>query len=266
MRWRLVYYDGRGQVEIVRLVFAMAGELPGRDYENVRLPLHYVGPNPKDYDCPRFNEVQAEGRLVCNMQRLPVLEEVGGSLSLGQSLSIIRYVGQQFGLMGRTYEDSAQINAIVEHVRDIRHAFATFKGSNDWFGDALVDTDDAAAAAAAASDNSKRLGRLSSSATMRENRNLGFWLRRLNKCVGDDGFSYGGAPTVADASIFFCFGESCPELRGGPYESGAEPFGNLQATRCALDMHGSRVASIVERFRAMAGVHEYLSTREPMVF
>ena len=101
---------------------------------------------------------------------------------------------------------------------------------------------------------------------IREKRNLGFWLRRLNKCVGDDGFACGGRLSVADASIYFCFGENCPELRGGPYESGAEPFGNLEATRRALRVHGPRVVKIVDRFLSLPGVSEYLAAREPQVF
>ena len=172
--------------------------------------------------------------------------------------------------MGQTYEDSAQINAIVEHVRDIRHAFATFKGSNTWFGEALLEgtpsLEKANDATKSNNTTTTTTTRQSSDAATRENRNLGFWLRRLDDCVGDDGFAFAGAPSVADASVFFCFGETCPELRGGPYESGAEPFGDLRATRRALAAHGPRVARIVERVGAMAGVQAYLATREPQVF
>ena len=54
-RYRLIYYDGRGQVEIARLIFALGQKLPGRDYDNVRLPLTYLGPRTTDYDCPEFS-------------------------------------------------------------------------------------------------------------------------------------------------------------------------------------------------------------------
>lgn len=235
----------------------MGEKLPGRDYENLRLPLMYIGPKAKDYDCPKFTEIQDEGRLVCNMQRVPVLEEVGGPFSLGQSPSIARFVGQELGFMGRNNGEAAQIDALVEHVRDIRHAFATFRGSTDWFGDFIFEPAD---------DDTGRVLRRTSSSVLREERNLGYWLRRLDECLGDDGFAFGGSPSVADASIYFCFGDCCPELRGGPYESGAEPFGNLEATRRALNAYGPRVSKVVERFQSLPGVKEYLSKRDPQVF
>ena len=43
-RYRLIYYDGRGQIEMVRL--CARAEAAGRDYDNVRLPLTYIGPRP----------------------------------------------------------------------------------------------------------------------------------------------------------------------------------------------------------------------------
>ena len=57
---------------------------------------------------------------------------------------------------------------------------------------------------------------------MRERRNLRCWLRRLDSCVGDQGFAVGSRASIADASLYFCFGEVCAELKGGPYESAAE--------------------------------------------
>ena len=70
-RYRLIYYDGRGQIEIVRFVFALGNKLPGRDYDNFRLPMTYIGPRPTDYDCPEFTKVMLEGRLQCNLDRVP---------------------------------------------------------------------------------------------------------------------------------------------------------------------------------------------------
>lgn len=250
-RYRLIYYDGRGQVEIVRLIFALGQMLPGRDYENVKLPITYIGPRQTDYDCPEFSKMQAEGRLVCNLDRVPVLEEVGGDFAVGQSPAIARYVARELNLMGRSEAEAASVDAVVEHVRDIRHAFATFRGSNSWFGE--ID------------GHQPSVGR-SSDSCVRERRNLRWWLRQLDKCVGDDGFAIGGRPSIADVSLYYCFGDVCEELQGGPYESGAEPFGDLSATRRALHAESPRVARIVERFPALPGVREYLEGREPQVF
>ena len=56
--------------------------------------------------------------------------------------------------------------------------------------------------------------------------------------MGDQGFAVGNRPSIADASLYFCFGEVCAELKGGPYESVAEPFGDLAATRSVLKLAG----------------------------
>ena len=250
-RYRLIYYDGRGQIEIVRFIFALGQKLPGRDYDNVRLPISYIGPRDTDYDCPEFNKVQAQGRLACNLDRVPVLEECGGGFALGQSPSISRFIGRELGLMGRDEAEAAQIDAVVEHVRDIRHAFATFRGSNSWFGEV---------------DRQKSSDGRSSDTRVRERRNLRWWLRRLDSCVGDQGFAVGSRASIADASLYFCFGEVCAELKGGPYESAAEPFGDLAATRRAMQAESPNLARIVERFPSLPGVREYLECREPQAF
>ena len=183
---------------------------------------------------------------------MPVLEVCGaGGFALGQSPAIARFIGRELGLMGRSDAEAAQIDAVVEHVRDIRHAFATFRGSNSWFGE---------------TDPDAPSGSPSSDTKTRERRNLRWYLRKLEKCVGDDGFTCGGRPSIADASIYFCFGEVCEELKGGPYESGAEPFGDAAATLRALRAESPRIARIVERFPTLPGVCEYLRTREPEAF
>ena len=252
-RFRLMYYDGRGQIEIVRFIFALGQKLPDRDYDNVRLHIKYIGPRATDYDCPEADAVKSEGRLVCNLDRVPVLEECGGGFALGQSPAIARYVGRELGLMGRNEAEAAQVDAVVEHVRDLRHAFATFRGDNSWFGEA--DPEQAAANTGRSSDT-----------RVRARRNLRWWLRRLDCCVGDGGFAVGGQPSIADASLYFCFGDVCEELRGGPYESDAEPFGDLPATRRALRAEAPRLARIVELFPTLPGVREYLDGRAPQAF
>ena len=188
-RYRLIYYDGRGQIEIVRLVFALGQKLPGRDYDNVRLPISYIGPRDTDYDCPEFNKLQAQGRLACNLDRVPVLE--CGGFALGQSPAISRFIGRELGLMGRDEAEAAQIDAVVEHVRDIRHAFATFRGSNSWFGEV---------------DGQKASDGRSSDTRVRERRNLRWWLRQLDRCVGDHGFAVGRRASIAIAAALLVVG------------------------------------------------------------
>ena len=62
-----------------------------------------------------------------NLKRLPVLEVQGEMI--GQSRAIERFVAKDLGLMGKGKIDEAKIDAICEHVRDLRDAYQKARGN-----------------------------------------------------------------------------------------------------------------------------------------
>ena len=136
-------------------------------------------------------------------------------------------------------------------MRDILHASETYRVSNTWFGEVYRE---------------QPRDRRSSDTRVREKRNLRWWLRHLERCMDDDGFVVGARPYIADASVYFCFGDVSDELKGGLNASGAESFGDRAATWRALHAESPRIARIVERFPALPGVREYIEGREPEAF
>jgi glutathione S-transferase len=67
-----------------------------------------------------FLAAKASGELAPNLGRAPVL--VVGETTLGQSKAMERFVARRVGLMGGTDVEAAQIDALAEHVRDIKDA------------------------------------------------------------------------------------------------------------------------------------------------
>ena len=94
-------------------VFATAGVFPtdeeGQGYTDVRLKQE------------EFESLRGTGDLAKNLNRVPVLNHNG--FVLGQSTAIARYLGRHFGLYGRNPQESAEIDAMMAHVDDVKSAW-----------------------------------------------------------------------------------------------------------------------------------------------
>jgi hypothetical protein len=82
------------------------------------------GPNPAlvAVASPGFKAAMDKGELDANMKRAPVIV-VDGKLEIGQSKTIERYLARRLGLLGSDEAEAAQIDAITEHVRDIKDKY-----------------------------------------------------------------------------------------------------------------------------------------------
>mmetsp|Transcript_22913 Transcript_22913/g.73675 ORF Transcript_22913/g.73675 Transcript_22913/m.73675 type:complete len:305 (+) Transcript_22913:66-980(+) len=115
-QYRLLYFNLRGIVEGVRLLLALA-EIR---YEDWRYPMRASG---RGFGVDRaFLRDQENGIFKSNMNSLPILEivENDGGWQLGQSGAILRYLAAKHGKFGKTERDRAQIDAVLEHVREIQ--------------------------------------------------------------------------------------------------------------------------------------------------
>ena len=75
----------------------------------------------KPPSAPEFNADKESGALAANMGRAPILEVDGAQI--GQSHAIARFLARKYSMMGSTDIESAQIDTIYEHVRDIKEAW-----------------------------------------------------------------------------------------------------------------------------------------------
>merc|ERR1711892_145214 len=94
---KLTYFNLKGRAELARLILAQAGV----DYE----------------DCRIQGEEWAELKKTFPLGQLPVLEMEGQTL--GQSMTIARYLARRFGLAGQNDLDAAEADQAVDAVTDL---------------------------------------------------------------------------------------------------------------------------------------------------
>ena len=115
---RLRYCDCRGLAETTRYLLAIHGV----QYEDDRFPFTFG--TPGDFTTvkrPEFDAAQQAGAFAAGLGKVPLLE-VGGE-ALPQSKAIERYVARTLNMIGFNELQSAQIDAVAEHVRDIKQAY-----------------------------------------------------------------------------------------------------------------------------------------------
>jgi len=125
--YKLVYFDARGVVETTRLMFA-ASKTP---FEDFRYPLTFGVPG--DFSTMKrdeFDAAKANGELVASMGLLPALE-IDGTVRVGQSKPIERFVAKQSGLMGSNDIEAFQIDAMVQNIQDFKDAYQKVRAISD---------------------------------------------------------------------------------------------------------------------------------------
>ncbi|CAE7263304.1 GST [Symbiodinium necroappetens] len=141
--YKLVYFDARGVAETCRLLFAAAKQ----PYEDVRLSLTFG--KPGDFSTisrPEFDDMKAKGDLDVSLGKVPLLEVDGKKI--GQSKAIERYLAADFGMMGGSSVEAAQVDMLGETIRDIKEAYQKAKDVKEeekaaalekWFKEDLPD-------------------------------------------------------------------------------------------------------------------------------
>lgn len=139
--YRLIYFDLRGIVEPSRLLLAVADV----QYEDVRYPMRAAasGFAPDK----NFLRDKDEGKFIANMDSLPILQVLDQDCSsnvvaeIGQSAAILRFLARQHGLCGQSPLTQAAVDAICEHVRDVKQRWYKCKRATrpqpTWCGIAL---------------------------------------------------------------------------------------------------------------------------------
>ncbi|CAE7243684.1 GST [Symbiodinium natans] len=121
--YKLVYFDARGVAETCRCLFAAAQQ----PYEDIRLSLTFG--KPGDFSTisrPEFDEMKSKGELDISLGKVPLLEVDGKKI--GQSKAIERYLAADFGMMGGSSVEAAQIDQLGETIRDLKDAYQKAKG------------------------------------------------------------------------------------------------------------------------------------------
>merc|ERR1711976_1004296 len=203
--FKLVYFNGRGRAESIRMALAAAEQ----EYEDKRITGEEWG--AMEPDCP-FNG-------------LPMLEVDGKKL--GQSGTILRYLGKELGLAGSNSMEAAQIDAMADTVTDVREKPIPFFFEKD---------------------EEKKKTELQKAFT----ETVPEILAKLEAAAGGDGFLVGDKPSYADCHLLAVV---------DGYQRGPLP----EPLRISLDKY-PKLAGVVERTKALPGVAKYLSNRPETAF
>lgn len=186
MSLRLKYFDAKGAAEVTRVLLAL-GDI---QYEDERYEI--VRDEAGGMSTPGFKADKESGALAANLGRAPVL--MVDASAIGQSKAIERYVAAKAGLLGNSELEAAIIDAITEHVRDVKDA-ASKKGFSAFNRDK--------------SDEEKAAAKAEWFGT-----DLPSWLQRLEACVApvcDTICADGKPPTYAAVCIWALLREGSSE-------------------------------------------------------
>lgn len=223
-------------MEVPRCCLAVAGLFPGEGYTDVRVSAPPTGP----------------GELDANLGRLPIAEVDG--VSIGQSVAINYVIATHTNLLGASPSEAAQILAFGEHIKELREKYTALvpygtepsPASLDAFFDDATATDFTGPA-----DGSKRGSRY-----------LLWFMGRMEKLVGADGFAVGGKLSLADILIFNAFADSltADQVLGELPVHRREPFGSLARTQAALAKHPN-LAKVVATVANHPNIKKWMETR-----
>jgi len=285
--FELTYFDGRGLAEVPRTLFATAGRLPSHGFTDVRLSSEQFAAAQGSGDLaknlnrvPVLNhngEVIGQSKAIArcviivddivamhyvdifskplrwsrfcprNSRRTP-LDSIDVST---RPRPFARYLAGQFGLMGRSAAEAAQIDALCEHVFDVQAAFRKLVP----YGHSMSEAELAAATATWLSTPAEP------KLPGRAERQLRWFLGQVEgQLPAGARFAVGDRPSLADAYLFNLLGEVAPELG-----TAGEPFGDLAGVGAALE-HYPKIAGIVAQFKASPGMTAYLNSRGFMGF
>ena len=115
--YELTYFAGRGLAETSRLLFAAANQ----PYKDSRFPVKVIDWSTYTFERKEFDDAKAAGKLVRSLGKLPFLRTA--EVVIPQSKAIERYLARQFNMFGETELESALVDAVCEHFRDIKAVY-----------------------------------------------------------------------------------------------------------------------------------------------
>lgn len=286
---QLYYWNGRGLLEVGRMVLAAAGKKAGVDYADIRVttdidpetgqqlkngePVVDADGAPVMYD-KAGKDVRAmstigvkgePGPLDINLGRVPLVITPDGAI--GQRAAINAYLADVCGLNGANPLERATIVAIDEALREMKAAWDNMPSGGETDEEKAASAAEKLATWFAESAAKDYCGPSDMSGTRGERRAMWF-MKRLETFLGDDGYAVGGKLSLGDLLIYNAFAETLTDAELPRPEFPASrryPFGDLEATNAALAGY-PKISAIIASVKADANIAAYLAARGKQMF
>lgn len=238
----LKYWNGRGLMEIPRMMLAKGGLQAGTDYTDGRYTT----------DTPKGNELAYKdaGDMSANLGRLPIVETASGSV--GQSVAINYLVAAETGLLGTSNYEAARILQVQEHLKELMTAYRNLIPYGQEPKDQELDTFffDGADDSSGPADGSKRPYRY-----------LKWYLGRIENDIGD-GYAVGSQLSLADIALYNMLGEFLPDSQAAPTvaQYRKEPFGSKARMDKVLAGY-PKIQKSVQKVAKDPAISKYLANR-----
>ncbi|CAF0759182.1 unnamed protein product, partial [Didymodactylos carnosus] len=100
--YKLHYFNGRGRAEVIRLIFAQAGQ----KYEDIRIERANWDSIKNDTPLGQVPYIEVDG------ERIP------------QSMAIVRFLAKQFNLAGKDNLEQAKVDSVADTISDLSETYS----------------------------------------------------------------------------------------------------------------------------------------------
>ena len=253
----LNYWNGRGLMEVPRMMLAYSGHFPDN---KLKLTTNYhdnrytTDPSNVSENCYNYQDIVSS--LPANLGRLPVIT-YDDNFTLGQSTAINFYLASKLNLMGDSLEESAKIMEFNEHIKEMMQSWRNLcpygTEPNDEIWETWFNT--------GADDKSPEPANMKTRGT----RYFTWWANRLEYLVGTD-YVVGNRFSLADFMVFNTFAEYLPpEQCNDLAEWRRAPFGNFLKTIDALAEY-PKLRKICENVGENKNVQQWFENRGEQKF
>eukprot|EP00041_Stephanoeca_diplocostata_P007565 m.108002 g.108002 ORF g.108002 m.108002 type:complete len:291 (+) comp16940_c0_seq2:105-977(+) len=240
----LCYWNGRGLMEVSRMMLAIAGKFPG-DYKDRRFTT-----DKPDGSGVEHMDVMNEA-MAANLGRLPIARV--GEDSVGQSTAIYYLIASECGLMGDTNLEAAKILSVAETLSECMKAYRSeipygtepsSEKLEQWFTAGATDT----------------TGRADMST--RSERYIKWYMGRLEHIIGAGGVAVGTHISLADVLIYNYFAETLSDAQAADTvpQYKREPFGSSKLMDATLPSF-PKIQAVCKAVAAHPGAQKWLATR-----
>ncbi|CAJ0598691.1 unnamed protein product [Cylicocyclus nassatus] len=115
--YKLIYFNGRGRAEVIRQIFALAGE----KFEDVRVSQEEFQKMKAEFPFGQLPVLEIDGKEVAQTPEHQDMPDKDKTRKLAQSFAIARFLAKQFGLSPKCPFEEALVDSLMDQYKDFHN-------------------------------------------------------------------------------------------------------------------------------------------------